>query len=157
MSEKEKKQFFVNKYKFGSTEYNFESPRLDKKINLKLFKSDVQVLDLLANFYGVPRSLIVNHLLQTVLLKELKAIEDKDVRLLLAQVADDRSGCNDLNYSWWDLIDPPEHHEFIGMEIGGYTYECSHTYHQILKLLQNADETLKNIDIAISENNRHAE
>ena len=156
MSEKEQSKFIVDKDKFGSTEYIFKSSRLDKKINLKLFKSDVQVLDLLANFYGVSRSLIVNSLLQTILLKDLNAIEDMDVRLLLAQAADEQSFYDDLDTPWWDLIDPPEHHRYIGMDLCGNTHECSETYNQVLKLLQNADEDMKNIDNAVTENNRHA-
>ncbi len=156
MFEKKQSEFIVDKDKFGSTEYTFKSSRLDKKINLKLFKSDVQVLDLLADFYGVSRSLIVNSLLQTILLKDLNSIEDRDVRLLLAQVADQRSFYDDLNTPWWDLIDPPYHYQYIGID-NGVPYECSDTYKQVKKILRNSKDELKNIDIAITENNRHAE
>lgn len=72
----------------------------DKKYNLRIKQEDLVLVDALADAKGVPRSVIFNHLLHEILRKELMNIQDLDVRLLLAETADQRSPGNKLSSSW---------------------------------------------------------
>lgn len=72
----------------------------DKKYNLRIKQEDLVLMDALAEAKGVPRSMIFNHILHEILRKQLMDIPELDVRLLLAETADQRSPGNKLSSPW---------------------------------------------------------
>lgn len=72
----------------------------DKKYNLRIKQEDLVLMDALADAKGVSRSMLFNHLLHEILRKELLNVAELDVRLLLAETADQRSLGNKLSSPW---------------------------------------------------------
>jgi hypothetical protein len=72
----------------------------DRKYNIKVMQEDVVLLDAVAKTHDVTRSLLLNNLLHQILMDELQGIEEYDVRLLLAQTADQRAQYDDLSTPW---------------------------------------------------------
>jgi hypothetical protein len=72
----------------------------DRKYNIKVMQEDVVLLGKLAETHDVTRSVLLNNLLHQILMDELQGIEEHDVRLLLAQTADQRAQYDDLSTPW---------------------------------------------------------
>lgn len=73
------------------------------KLNLKLRKSDIRILETIANQAGTTRSHILNDLVNEVLLRMLNEIHgrDRNCAFLLARFADIKSGHNPARLSGW--------------------------------------------------------
>lgn len=74
--------------------------KYDKKFNLRVKQEDIHLLDALAEATGTPRSQILNQLLHEILLDGLLEIPDLDVRLLVAEQADQRAHMDDTLGPW---------------------------------------------------------
>lgn len=72
----------------------------DRKYNVKIRLDDLVLLDALADQQGIPRSVLLNNLLHEILLDELLAISEPDVRLLIARTADSRANYDNLSQPW---------------------------------------------------------
>jgi hypothetical protein len=72
----------------------------DRKYNVKVRFDDLVLLDALADQQDIPRSVLLNNLLHEILLAELLAISEPDVRLLLARTADSRAHYDSLSQPW---------------------------------------------------------
>lgn len=139
--------FFVNSEKLGNEKLSFHQSKLDRKINLKLNKADVQVLDLISEHYNVSRSVIINEILYKILLEEFQGIGDIDTKYLLAMMADEGKEYSPYAYSWEETllqefgcpvsIDP-------GFSQGTYFVNCdeiphSETFKKIYSRLKSAN------------------
>lgn len=74
--------------------------KYDKKFNLRIKQEDIHLLDALAETTSTPRSQILNQLLHEILLEGLREIPDLDVRLLVAETADQRARIDDTLGPW---------------------------------------------------------
>lgn len=74
--------------------------RTDRKLNLRIHKDDVDLLDALAEHAGIPRSMLLNRLLHDLLRQELLAVKDLDACALLANEADKRANYDDFELPW---------------------------------------------------------
>lgn len=94
----------VNVKKLGKASLSFPQSKLDRKINLKLLKQDVQILDMIAAHYNVARSVIVNEILYRILLDDFNSIRDVDTKFLIANAADYSGNYSSSGFSWIDTI-----------------------------------------------------
>lgn len=146
--------FFVNSEKLGDEKLSFHQSKLDRKINLKLNKADVQVLDLISEHYNVSRSVIINEILYKILLEEFQGIGDIDTKYLIAMMADEGKEYSPYAYSWEETllqefgcpvsIDP-------GFSQGTYFVNCdeiphSETFKKIYARLSSTDNSVSQVD-----------
>lgn len=96
--------YVVNEEKLGDSKITFPQKRLDRKINLKLVKSDVQILDMIAAHYNVSRSVIVNDFLYKILLDEFNSIQDEDTKYLIAIAADLNNNHTPCDDTWEETM-----------------------------------------------------
>lgn len=87
----------LNLQTFNNSEVNpfGDEVRKERKFNLKLRKTDVELMDTLAMHYKVPRSVLINRLLLSGLIHELRTIESDDpdalaIQALIASRADEK-------------------------------------------------------------------
>ena len=66
----------------------FVRERLEKKYNLKIKSSDLDLIDEIARNENVTRSVILNFLIHKILCKELRSLPNEDVKILVAERAD---------------------------------------------------------------------
>lgn len=97
-------EYSVNTEKLGDKRISFPQNKLNRKINLKLDKADVQVLDLMADFFNVPKSVIINDILYRILLDEFNEIKDLDTKYLIAIAADLGKEYPPYGSSWVDTF-----------------------------------------------------
>lgn len=99
----------IGKFTLSLKSQDFEQPleiplalraKHDKKYNLRIKQEDLVLMDALAEAKCVPRSMIFNHILHEILRKQLMDIQELDVRLLLAETADQRFPGNKSSSSW---------------------------------------------------------
>lgn len=78
------------------------APPPERKFNLRIKQEDLDLLDALAKRRGVTRSSLINRLLHDILLEELLSIpeEEIDLRVLIAQTADERAACDETQRPW---------------------------------------------------------
>lgn len=77
------------------------------KLNIKIRKSDLRILDSISKQSGTPRSQILNSMIESVLTKMLQdlAADDKDCAALVAAHADEISGISFRSKeSWSDVV-----------------------------------------------------
>lgn len=75
--------------------------------SINISTKDLALLDSLAASMNVTRSLLLNKILHDILLDELTGIEELDVKLLLAQAADNLTCYNNMDTPWtYDVLDP---------------------------------------------------
>lgn len=146
--------YVVNDKKLGNNKISFPQKRLDRKINLKLVKSDVQVLDLIAAHYNVPRSVIVNDILHKILMDEFNSIKDADTKYLIALYADANNNHTPCDDTWQEtMMKEFGYNLHISLEPRKDTYfyqgeyiPHSETFKQIYRRLKDFDpENLNNI------------
>lgn len=110
---------FIEKSKFGSEASLIERCRPQKqrpppKLNLKMRKSDVRIVDSIATQAKTTRLQILNELVEAVLRRMLNEMHTKDrhCAYLLARVADVKSGHDQGRLSGWQehLFADDEHH-----------------------------------------------
>lgn len=92
------------------------------KLNLKMRKSDIRIVDRIATQAGTTRSHILNDLVKAVLLRMLNEMHTKDrhCAYLLAKVADRKSGHDQGQRSGWSthLFDDDEYYSYYwGQEL----------------------------------------
>ena len=84
-------------------------PKNERKFNIRIKREDLCLLDAMASYHGITRSVIINKLLNEILLKELMDIDDNaiDARALIATIADKMASYDNLTSPWiWDAIGP---------------------------------------------------
>ena len=77
------------------------------KLNVKIRKSDLRIIDSISKQSGTPRSQILNAMIEVVMKKMLQdlAADDKDCAALVAAHADDLSGISFRSKeSWSDVV-----------------------------------------------------
>ena len=139
-----KQQYIVNRMKIGKKPAPIiRQSKLDRKINLKLVSSDVQILDLIAEHYKVPRSVIVNEFLNEILTEDFKKIPDMDTKFMIAHTADKDVYYSDMNNTWLSEAQPAEAvvtplFKKTGMEVGTELIPYSDSFKIIFQKLQAA-------------------
>jgi hypothetical protein len=112
---------FIEKSKFGSEASLIERCRPQKqrpppKLNLKMRKSDVRIVDSIATQANTTRLQILNELVEAVLRRMLNDMHTKDrhCAYLLARVADMKSGHDQGQLSGWQahLFVDQEHYDY---------------------------------------------
>lgn len=77
------------------------------KLNVKIRKSDLRILDSISRQSGTPRSQIMNSMIESLIgamLRDL-AKDDQDCAALVARQADDIAGCDYMSKgSWSDML-----------------------------------------------------
>lgn len=87
----EKEIFRINHEKFMTSDEReiLRKKQPSKKYNIKIKKSDLFLLDAMAETNEVPRSALLNDILHEILLKSLREeIKDEDTKMLIASEAD---------------------------------------------------------------------
>lgn len=112
----EKENFRINHEKFMASEEReiLRKKQPSKKYNIKIKKSDLILLDAMAETNEVPRSVLLNDILHEILLKSLKEeINDEDTKILIASEADKLVNYDHTTVPW--IIDalPIECHYLI--------------------------------------------
>lgn len=77
------------------------------KLNVKIRKSDLRIIDAISRQSGTPRSQILNAMIESVIRKMLQdlAADDEDCAALVAAYADDISGISYRSKeSWSDVV-----------------------------------------------------
>ena len=95
---KEKTDWIINTelFKNESNPFDSEEKRRDRKFNLKIRSSDLELIDCLASEYQISRSVLINYLLNKGLIRDLLPNEssdghsDLDVKVLIAHRADQK-------------------------------------------------------------------
>jgi len=112
---------FIEKSKFGNEASLIERCRPQKerpppKLNLKMRKSDVRIVDSIATQAKTTRLKILNELVEAVLRRMLNEMHTKDhhCAYLLARVADMKSGHDQGQRSGWQahLFADDEYHNY---------------------------------------------
>lgn len=111
-----KEDFRINHEKFMASDERdiLRKKQPSKKYNIKIKKSDLILLDAMAETNDVPRSALLNEILHEILLKSLKEeIKDKDTKMLIASEADKLVKYDRTNVPWiFDAL-PIECHYLI--------------------------------------------
>lgn len=112
----EKENFRINREKFMVSDEReiLRKKQPSKKYNIKVKKSDLILLDAMAETNEVPRSVLLNDILHEILLKSLKEeVKDEDTRMLIASEADKLVNYDHTNVPWiFDAL-PIECHYLI--------------------------------------------
>lgn len=77
-----------------------DEPKKSKKLNLKIKSDDLLMIDGLTRLFNISRSQLLEKMIHDILLDELLAIDSKDVRLFLAEKADELANPNSNVASW---------------------------------------------------------
>lgn len=77
---------------------------IDKKYNFKIRNHDLLLLDTTANILGLSRSALITQLIERFLEKNLMAIEEYDVKAMIALLADGLAGNNGSHTGTWKNI-----------------------------------------------------
>jgi hypothetical protein len=104
--------YTINREKFLSGQSLVEAYQSAKeapmpKLNVKIRKSDLRIIDSISKQSGVPRSQILNAMIESVVKKMLHdlAVDDKDCAALVAKYADTLSGVSFRSKeSWSDVV-----------------------------------------------------
>ena len=106
------------------------------KLNVKIRKSDLRILDSIAQQSGTPRSQILNSMIESVIGTMLQDLfkDDRDCAALVARYADALTGTHYLDAgSWSDVLfggtNPRLDHYYAielpdSQRIGGLSHEC---------------------------------
>lgn len=112
----EKENFRINREKFMASDEReiLRKKQPSKKYNIKIKKSDLILLDAMAETNEVPRSTLLNEILHEILLKSLEEeIKDKDTKILIASEADKLVKYDHTDIPWiFDAL-PIECHKLI--------------------------------------------
>lgn len=98
-----KEAFRINHEKFMASDEReiVRKKQPSKKYNIKIKKSDLILLDAMAETNEVPRSVLLNEILHEILLKSLKEeIKDEDTKVLIASEADKLVKYDHTNVPW---------------------------------------------------------
>lgn len=97
----------VNTEKFADSKGSTLAVRAkhDKRYNIRVKNEDLALLDSLAESMNIPRSLLLNGLIHDILLDELNSVEELDVKMLLAQTADNLACYSNMAVPWtYDVL-----------------------------------------------------
>ena len=117
----------INKDEFGNEASLIERCKPPQevplpKLNLKMRKSDIRIVDSIATQAGTTRSRILNDLVENVLLRMLNEMltKDRHCAYLLAKVADIKSGHDKEQRTGWSThlyADDDYHSYYWGQEL----------------------------------------
>ena len=95
------KSIYIDKEKADEFKAAFPTPqKMDKKFNMKIRKTDFDIVDEIAELEKVPRSVIFNFLIHENLVSNFLALVDEDTRLLIAEKADEKLGNQRFTDTW---------------------------------------------------------
>ena len=80
----------IDSSNFEDKDLSIFRPVEDKRYNLKLYDTDIALLDEMSKEIGISRNSLINFVLDKILEKWLKEVSDKDTQALIAFEADKR-------------------------------------------------------------------
>jgi hypothetical protein len=103
----------INPDQFYATENVRANKKNERKLNVRIKKHDLYLLDAIAKHDGISRSALINILLYNNFIKELGEIQDSDARALLAKSVDKQVDYDNLARPWvHDALEAEFNHVF---------------------------------------------
>ena len=92
----------IKSSEFKNYDLSIVKSKEDKRYNLKLYDTDIALLDELSAVSGVSRNTLVAFVMDEVLMRLLKGVEEEDTAVLIAGAADALAGkkVSDLDTPW---------------------------------------------------------
>lgn len=148
---------YVNKKKFAERpQPACDAPEKEKKINLKIEKDDLRIIDAVCEEYDISRTALMNELLEMAFLSQIRMIGDVRLETMLLHRADSKARWQRSETPWThvylaDQIDRlvgnlietgSEDGDFYALE--ALPQEALDRFDSISKFLENIDKAKKN-------------